>query len=77
MSKLLLLNNISAIAWREHFTFQSDSADVRYVLDQHTKLDFYSASSRKQQSTACRFTRTYYPDSEPPSLCAYSLTLPA
>ena len=27
--------------------------EVRFVLDQHTKLDFYSASSLKKQS-ACR-----------------------
>jgi hypothetical protein len=27
-----------------------DDDDVRFVLDQHTELDFYSASSLKQQS---------------------------
>jgi hypothetical protein len=29
---------------------QWNDDDVRFVLDQHTKLDFYSASSLKQQS---------------------------
>ena len=28
-----------------------DANDVSFVLDQHTDLDFYSASSLKQQST--------------------------
>ena len=27
-----------------------DDDEVRFVLDQHAKLDFYSASSLKQQS---------------------------
>jgi hypothetical protein len=35
---------------------------------------FYSASSLKQQ---CRSTRTHYPDSEPTSLCSFSLMLHA
>ena len=30
--------------------FQWDADEVHFVLDQHTKLDFYSASSFKQQS---------------------------
>jgi len=30
--------------------FQYDD-EVRFVLDQHAELDFYSASSLKQQST--------------------------
>ena len=30
--------------------FQSDDNYVWFVLDQHAKLDFYSASSLKQQS---------------------------
>ena len=28
----------------------NDDDDVRFVLDQHAELDFYSASSLKQQS---------------------------
>ena len=30
--------------------FQRDDDEVRFVLDQHDELDFYSASSLKQQS---------------------------
>jgi hypothetical protein len=30
--------------------FQWDDDEVRFVLDQHAELDFYSASSLKQQS---------------------------
>jgi hypothetical protein len=37
------LSNFSAISWREQINF-------RFVLDQHAELDFYSASSLKQQS---------------------------
>ena len=32
---------------------QWDDDEVRFVLDQHAELDFYSANSLKQQS-ACR-----------------------
>jgi hypothetical protein len=38
----------SAISWREQVNFQSDDDEVRFVLDQHAKLDFHSASSLKQ-----------------------------
>ena len=34
--------------WREQVNFQWD--DICFVLDQHAELDFYSASSLKQQS---------------------------
>jgi predicted alpha/beta hydrolase len=30
----------------------NDDDDVRFVLDQHAELDFYSASSLKQQSAS-------------------------
>ena len=30
-----------------------DDDEVRFVLDQHTQLDFYSAGSLKQHSTFC------------------------
>jgi predicted alpha/beta hydrolase len=30
--------------------FQWDDDETRFVLDQHAELDFYSASSLKQQS---------------------------
>ena len=38
---------------REQVNYQWDDDDVRFVLDQNAELDFYSASSLKQQ-TACR-----------------------
>ena len=49
-----------------------------FVLDQHAEMDLYSASSLKQQSVGgrqCRSTRTHYSDSEPTSLCSYSIIL--
>jgi hypothetical protein len=36
-----------AISWRDAFRYDDD---IRFVLDQYTSLDFYSASSLKQQS---------------------------
>ena len=45
------LSNFSTISWREQVNFQRDDDEVRLVLDQHSLLDFYSASSLKQQST--------------------------
>jgi hypothetical protein len=44
------LSNFSAISWREQVNFQWDDDEVHLVLDQHAELDFYSASSLKQQS---------------------------
>ena len=40
-----------AISWQEQVYFQWDDDEVCFVLDQHTELDFYSASSLKQQSS--------------------------
>jgi hypothetical protein len=34
----------------QQVNFQWDDDEVRFVLDQHAYLDFYSASSLKQQS---------------------------
>jgi hypothetical protein len=45
----LTFSNFSAVSWREQVNFQWDY-QVRFVLDQHAKLDFYSTSSWKQQS---------------------------
>ena len=45
-------SNFSAISWREQVNFHWDDDEVRFVLDQHAELDFYSASSQKQQSAA-------------------------
>ena len=48
---LLFKTNFSAIQWREQDNFQwDDDDDVQFVLNQHTYLEFYSASSLKQQS---------------------------
>ena len=41
--------NSSPISWWEQVTFWWDD-NVRFILDQHAELDFYSASSLKQQS---------------------------
>ena len=40
------LSNFSAISWREQINFHWEDDEVRFVLE----LDFYSASSLKQQS---------------------------
>ena len=54
MSEWLLVNTqvsrFWAIGWWKQVTLQWDDDDVRFVLDQHAHLDFYSASSLKQQS---------------------------
>jgi hypothetical protein len=44
------IQQFSAISWREQVNFQWDYDEVRFVLDQHDGMDFYSASSLKQQS---------------------------
>ena len=45
------MSNFSAISWWEQVTFwRDDDDDVHFVLDQHTWMDLYSASSLKQQS---------------------------
>jgi hypothetical protein len=47
---LCQLSIFSAVSWLEQVDFQWDDDDeVHFVLDQHAKLDFYSASSVKQQ----------------------------
>jgi hypothetical protein len=47
------IQQFSAIPWRKQVNFQWDDDEVCFLLDQHAELDFYSASSLKQQS-ACR-----------------------
>jgi hypothetical protein len=42
------LSNFSALSWQEQVNFQWDDDEVRFVLDQHAKLNFYSANSLKQ-----------------------------
>jgi hypothetical protein len=44
------MSNFSAISSQEQVNFQWDDDEVCFVLDQHAELDFYSASSLKQQS---------------------------
>ena len=49
VSVLLLFNANSQLYPGENSYFQWDD-EVRFVLDQHAKLDFYSVSTLKQQS---------------------------
>jgi len=48
------LSNCLAISWWEQVNFQWDNDEVHFILDQHAKLDFYSANSQKQQSAGRR-----------------------
>ena len=54
MSEWLLLTAnqqfFSYVSCQEQVNFQWDDDEVRFVLDQHVELDFYIASSLKQQS---------------------------
>ena len=43
-------SNFPAISWQEQVNFQLENDEVRFVQDEHVELDFYSASSLKQQS---------------------------
>jgi hypothetical protein len=65
------MSNFSAISW-----WNND--DVLIVLDQHAELDFYSASSLKQQSSGRHVAPLWehYSDSGPNSFCSYSLMSP-
>jgi hypothetical protein len=45
-----MLSIFAAISWREQVNFQSDGDEIRFVLDQHAEVDFYSASSLEKQS---------------------------
>jgi hypothetical protein len=75
VSEWVLFNaNSSAISWREQVNFQWDDDEVRFVLDQHSQLDFYSASSLKQQS-ADRHVATLWHIILIPSLCLCSFSL--
>jgi len=62
------LSNFSAILWREQVNFQWDYDKVRFVLDQHAKLDLF-------ETTYCPIRTLIYPDSEPTDLCSFSLML--
>ena len=47
------MSHFSAISWWKQATFDDD---VHFVIDQHTELDFNSASSLKQQSAGRHVT---------------------
>ena len=67
----------SYIMARKKVNFQWDD-EVRFVLDKHAELNFYSASSLKQvRGYTCRSTWKHYTDSEPISLCSFYLMLRA
>ena len=53
-------------AWWESVTFRWDDDDIRFVLDQRSKLDFSSVSSLYY--SASRLVSTH-PDFEPTSIC--------
>ena len=64
-------SNFSAISWREQVNFQWYDDEGRFVLDQHAELDFYSASSLKQQFAGRHVAPqlgTHYSDSEASTL---------
>jgi hypothetical protein len=48
---LCQLSNFAVISCWEQVNIKWDDDKVRFVLDQHAELDFYSARSLKQQST--------------------------
>ena len=52
LSEWLLFSTqqFSAMSWQEQVNFQWNTNEVCFALDQHAQLDFYSASSLKQQS---------------------------
>jgi hypothetical protein len=52
------MKNMLAISWREQVNVQEDDDQMCFVLDQHAYLDFYSASSLKQQSDDRHITHT-------------------
>jgi hypothetical protein len=47
------MSNFSAISWQVTFWRDVNDDDIHFVLDQYTDLDFYNASSLKQQAV-CR-----------------------
>ena len=70
-------SNFSAISWREQVNFQRDDDEVRSVLDQHAEMDFYSASSLKQQYVGRHVAPLAHIIMIPsqPRLCSLSLML--
>ena len=67
---------LSATSWWEPVAFRwIVDDDVRFVLDQHMKMDLYSTSSLKEQSEG-RYC-ALIGHSEPNIICSYSLVLRA
>jgi hypothetical protein len=60
---------VPAISWREQVNIQWDDDEVRFVLEQHAELDFYSTRSLKQQSADRYCTR---PTSSGSNVCSNS-----
>ena len=50
MSEFNANSAIFQLYYGEQVNFQCDDDEVRFVLDQHAELDFYSDNSLKQQS---------------------------
>jgi hypothetical protein len=73
------MRNFSAISWREKVTSCWDDDDARFVLDQHAVLDFYNASSLKQQSAGRHGAPFEHiiPIPSNTSQCSYSFVLGA
>ena len=67
----------SAISWREHVYFKWDGDEVRIVLYQHAELDLYTCSAIQQAhwNNSPRVDKSLHSDSEPNSLCPFSLML--
>ena len=77
---LVVKCQFSNCSWQEQVNFQWDDDEVRFVLDQHAKLDFfYNASSLKQQSSDRHVTpsQTHYTDSDPTQYLLFLLMLRA
>ena len=65
------MSNSSSILCQEQVTFQWDDDDVHFVLDQHTKLDFYSVSWLEQHvQSVDRHVVPLAHDFKPASLCS-------
>ena len=51
------MSNLSAVLWQGQFTFWwDDNVGFVLLLDQHAELDFYRASSLKEQSADIHVT---------------------
>lgn len=75
----LLINNkwtiVLVISWWEKVNFRSNDDDVCFVLGQ---VEFFLKANRnKMHMHPCHTARAHYSDSEPTTLCFYSLTISA